>query len=190
MLENLILRNRSYRKFQEDERISEGVLKELVNLARFSPSGLNLQPFKFALISEKEIGNLIFPNLKWAGYLKDWNGPEEGERPSAYIIILRDKTLINSPTMQIDMGIACQSILLGAVEREYGGCIIASINKDGIRNAINISENYEIQLVIALGKPKQKIILEDLEISNDIKYWVDENGNHHVPKRKLEDIII
>jgi nitroreductase len=190
MIKDLIVKNRSYRKFDESVEINEEVLKEFVDLVRFSPSGMNLQPLKFALVSDRERADMVFPNLRWAAYLKDWNGPEKGERPTAYIIMLRDKNLFNSPVMQIDIGIACQSILLGAVEKGCGGCIIGSLNKDAIKDALNIPDDCEIQLVIALGRPTQKIVIDELEKGGDIKYWEDEIGNHHVPKRKLEDIIL
>lgn len=190
MIKSLVTENRSYRKFHEHLEISEAVLKELVNLARLSPSGMNLQPLKYIIVSDKQRRELIFPNLRWAGYLKDWNGPKEGERPEAYIIVLKDNTLINSPTLQIDIGIACQSILLGAVEKRLGGCIIGSFDKEALKNALNVPDDCEIQLVIAIGNPQQNIIIDDLPKGGAIKYWEDENGNHHVPKRKLEDILI
>ncbi|ERI91983.1 nitroreductase family protein [Clostridiales bacterium oral taxon 876 str. F0540] len=188
MIRDLVEKNRTYRRFYEDVKIEESTLKELVDLARLSSSGANLQPLKYIISSSEEKNSLIFPNLRWAGYLKDWNGPSEGERPAGYIIMLLDKEISKNPMW--DHGIACQSILLGATEKGLGGCMFGSVDRDALRTALNIPEKYEILLVIALGKPKEEVVLEDLNTSKDIKYWRDENQVHHVPKRRLEDMIL
>lgn len=188
LLKELIQANRSYRRFHQDMSVSQQTLREFVELARFSPSAGNKQPLRYILSCEPEKNSLIFPHLRWAAYLKDWLGPAEGERPTAYIIILGDTRI--SPTINCDHGIAAQSILLGAVEKGLGGCIIASIEKDELRKALHIPAYLDILLVIALGKPKEKVQLEEVKENGNIKYWRDEKGVHHVPKRKLEDLII
>jgi nitroreductase len=160
----------------------------LVGLARFSPSGANLQPLKFILSADPEQNARIYPTLAWAGYLRDWDGPEEGERPSAYIILLGDTQI--SKQFGCDHGIAAQSILLGAVEKGLGGCMIGSIERKRLREILAIPERYEILLVIALGYPKEKVVLEDVGPDGDIKYYRDSEGVHHVPKRTLDELII
>lgn len=188
MLKELILKNRSYRRFYEEENIDNSTLADLVDLARLSASGANKQPLKYITSTNREINEKIFSCLAWAAYLKDWDGPEKGERPNAYIIILGDKNI--STSFGCDHGIATQSILLGAVEKGYGGCIIGSIKKEDLSRLLMIPDQFEILLVIALGKPKEKVIIEEISSDGDIKYYRDVNGIHHVPKRKLEDIII
>jgi nitroreductase len=187
-LKELVLKNRSYRRFRQEESIERQTLRELVDLARCSASGANHQPLKYILACEQEKNALIFPQLGWAAYLKDWPGPVEGERPSAYIILLGDKHIKES--FGIDHGIAAQSILFGATERGLGGCIIATIRKEGLRQLLNIPEHYEILLVLALGVPKEIVQLEEVGADGDIKYWRDEQGTHHVPKRSLDEIIL
>jgi nitroreductase len=187
-IRNLILKNRSYRRFDENFKVDCEALREFVELARFSASAANLQPLRFILSCDKEKNNRIFPHLRWAGYLKDWPGPKEGERPSAYIIILGDRELMGDFT-GYDCGIAAQSILLGAVEKDLGGCMIAAINKEGLRKALNIPEKYEILLVIALGRPVEKVVIDDIK-NGDVKYWRDEQDVHHVPKRTLDELIL
>lgn len=188
MIKEIIEKSRSYRRFYEDYRIDEGELKELIELARLSPSGSNLQPLKYILSYSNEKNELIFPLLGWAGYLKDWPGPMPGERPSAYIVILGDKGI--SSSFDRDLGIAGQSMLLGAAERGLGGCMIGNIKRNELRAALKIKEQYDILLVIALGKPKENVIIETIGPEGDVKYWRDEEENHHVPKRRLEDLIV
>jgi nitroreductase len=187
-LTGLTLANRSFRRFKESHRITEKQLKKLVNLVRQSASGANLQPLKFILSFTPEKNQLIFGTLAWAGYLKQWSGPLDGERPSAYLVMLGDKELAKS--FQYDAGIASQSITLGAVELGLGGCLIGSIKRDTLRTALAIPERYEILLVIALGKPAEAVFLEDLDPEGDIKYWRDKNDFHYVPKRKLNSLIL
>ena len=159
-----------------------------MNLARLSASTANLQPLKYILSNIPHKNEMIFSCLAWAAYLKDWPGPPEGERPSAYIVVLGDWRIAKS--FGTDMGIAAQSILLGAREQDLAGCMIGSINKDLMREMMHIPERLEILLVIALGKPKETVVLEEMESGDDIKYWRDEHGVHHVPKRPLDDLIL
>ncbi|PKP35186.1 MAG: nitroreductase [Bacteroidetes bacterium HGW-Bacteroidetes-17] len=187
MLKDLIKKNRSYRRFYEEKSITKKALTSLVDLARLSPSGKNLQPLKYFLSNDKKTNGIIFSNVAWAGYLKDWDGPVSSERPSAYIILLGDTNLTTN--FGHDPGIACQSILLGAVEMELGGCIIGSIKRVELHKKLNLSDHLEIVLIIALGYPKEKVVIEKL-LSDDIKYWREESGVHHVPKRSLDDLII
>ena len=188
MIRDLILKNRSYRRFYEEVDIKLETLRELVDLARFSASAMNAQPLKYILSCDRQRNSLIFPQLVWATFLKTWPGPCEGERPSAYIVILGDTEI--SRFWDYDAGIAAQSILLGATEKGLGGCMIANIRKEGLRKALRIPPRYEILLVLALGKPKEKVVIETVGTGGDTKYWRDSKGVHYVPKRPLDDIII
>jgi len=188
MITDLIRKNRTYRRFYEDVPIDRSTLEELVNLARLSASAANRQPLKYILSCEKDKNDLIFSTLAWAAYLKDWPGPAEGERPSAYIIMLVDTEITKN--YWCDPGIAAQSILLGASEKGLGGCIFASVKRDELRLTLKIKERYEILYVLAIGKPIEKVVLETVGPEGDIKYWRDSQKVHHVPKRPLKDIII
>lgn len=188
MVKDLVMKNRTYRRFYQEVKIDYSVLEELIDLARLSSSGANLQPLKYIIANEPEKNELIFQRLKWAAYLTDWNGPQEGEKPTAYILMLGDKDI--SKNVLWDHGIACQSILLGACEKGLGGCMFGAVDKEGLKNKLNIPDSYELLLVIALGKPKEVVVLEELKDDGNIKYWRDENNVHHVPKRNLKDIIL
>jgi nitroreductase len=188
MIEDLIKSNRSCRRFLQQEAVPVDTLRWLVNLARVSASAANLQPLKYILSNEPQKNESIFSCLKWAAYLKDWPGPPKGERPSAYIIIVGDGTIARN--FGPDMGIAAQSLLLGARERGLAGCMIGSINKDLLQEMLHLPKRFEILLVIALGKPKETVVIEDMHPGDGIEYWRDEHGVHHVPKRRLEDIIL
>jgi nitroreductase len=186
-LKELMLKTRSYRRFDESHKIDNQTIESLIDLARLSSSGANKQPLKYLYCNTTKDCEKIFPYLAWAGYLTDWPGPEKGERPAAYIIILGDKSI--SDIFGVDHGIAAHSILLGATDVELGGCIIGSIKRDELSNELSIPDNFEILLVLALGKPVENIIIEDIKDA-DVKYWRDKNKNHHVPKRSLNELII
>jgi nitroreductase len=188
MLKDLIIQNRSFRRFHENHSIDENILRELVDLARLSASARNAQPLKYIFCANLKMNGLIFPTLAWAAYLKDWTGPVEGERPAAYIIMLGDTSIATN--FFCDHGIAAQSILLGATERGLGGCIISNIKRDELRSILQIPEKYEIIQIIALGEPLEKVVIEPLSESGDIKYWRDKSDVHHVPKRSLDELIL
>ena len=188
MIKELILKNRSYRRFYEEKLIEISILKELVNLARLSPSGGNIQALRYILVNTKEQNDKINKHIFWAGYYKDWDGPSEGEKPSAYIVVVKDTNL--KKDLSQDEGISVQSILLGAVEIGLGGCIIANINRKKLAEKLNLDEKYEIALVLALGYPKEEVVIETVNEAGDIKYWRDESEVHHVPKRSLDELIL
>jgi len=187
-LRDLVLKNRSCRRFHGEAAVSRETLEALVDLARLSGSAANLQPLKYILSHEPGENALVFPHLRWAGYLTDWPGPAEGERPSAYIVVLGDTQLARS--FGCDHGIAAQGILLGATERGLGGCMFGSIDRDRLREALSVPPRYEILLVIALGRPKEVVLLEPVGPDGSIRYWRDGEGRHHVPKRPLEEVIL
>ena len=187
-IRDLVQRNRSYRRFHEDHAIERRTLERLVDLARLSPSAANLQPLRFMISCDPKRNAVIFEHVAWAGYLANWSGPAEGERPSAYIIILGDTQVTGSSGA--DHGIAAQSMMLGAVEQGLGGCMIGSIRRDELRAALLIPEQYQILLILALGKPKEQVTLETVDVTGSVRYWRDGDGVHHVPKRRLVDILI
>ncbi|MBF0377867.1 MAG: nitroreductase family protein [Desulfamplus sp.] len=187
-LSDLIKQNRSFRRFDQSVKVELDTLKYLVDLARCSASAANLQPLKYIISVEPSTNERIFSCLGWAAYLKDWNGPEDGEKPSAYIVILGDKNITDN--FRCDHGIAAQSIMLGARELGFGGCMIASIHQRNIRSCLNIDPNHDVLLVLAIGKPIEEVVLEPVPVDGNIRYWRDNNKIHHVPKRSLDEIIV
>jgi nitroreductase len=186
-IKELVLKTRSYRRFDESHKIDYKILENLVDLARLSASASNKQPLKYMISYTQDDCDKIFPAIAWAGYLKEWNGPETGERPTGYIIVLGDKSI--TEIFGVDPGIAAQSIMLGATEAGLGGCMIASIKREHLRNSMKIPEQYDILLILALGKPIENVIIDEIKDDN-VKYWRDNQKNHHVPKRPLDELII
>ena len=178
---------RSYRRFEQDPAPSMDQLESLIDLARLAPSASNRQPLKYILVRDPEVLPQVFSHLSWAGYLKDWPGPDPDERPTAYIIILNDPAKSKGPG--IDIGLAAQSILLGARELGFGACLLGSIDRPRLREALAIAEHLEIQLVVALGAPGEEIRLTTAKSDDDIRYWRDDRGVHYVPKRSRKDLI-
>lgn len=186
-MKELVRKTRSYRRFKQDP-ISEKTLRELVDLARFTASQRNCQPLKYYLSCDAENNAKIFPATMWAASLKDWGGPVEGEKPTAYIMVLGDKKIAEK--FSPDEGIAAQTILLGARQKGIGGCMLGALNRKMLFEVLNIPRHYTILLVIALGVPGEKIILEDASDEAKTAYYRDRSDIHHVPKRTLDDIIV
>ena len=187
MLKDLVSRTRSFRRFRQDEPVSMKILKELVDLARLGGSARNVQPLKYILVNSPSLNDEIFKCLLWAGYLKEWPGPEEGERPVAYVVCLLDTRL--SSEADCDLGIATQNILLGAAEKGLGGCRIASISQD-LKVILSIEDHLRTLMVIGLGRPVERVELDEVAPEGDIRYWRDKAQIHHVPKRSLAEVIV
>ena len=188
MIRDLILQNRSRRRFYQEVTIEHKTLRDLIDLARCSASAANRQPLKYILSCDPEKNAQIFPHIGWVRALKDWPGPVEGERPSAYIIILLDTEI--SKYAGCDHGIAAQSIFLGASERGLGGCMHGSAKKEELSKALGILPRYETLLGLSLGKPKEEVVLETTGPDGNFNFWRDSDSVYHVPKRRLDDIII
>ena len=183
----LSLKTRSYRRFDGQHQIERNTLEGLIELARCTPSAANKQPLKYILSCEPEWNQKIFSTLSWAGYLPEWPGPEEAEQPTGFIVIMIDKSIRENS--EIDVGIAAQTILLGATELGLGGCMFGSVNRKELRALLDIPDHFIIPLVIALGKPVENVVLGDAESEASIEYYRDIDQTHHVPKRKIGELI-
>ncbi len=189
MLKDLVTASRSYRKFDEKFTVDYETLFSLVDTARFTPSTVNRQAVRYMIINDSVRNGIVFDSLSFAGLLKGAGTPGPGERPSAYIIILCDLTVANE--MHYDEGIAAQTIMLAAAEKGLGGCILGSINRNKLFDELGIDKGrYTIDLVLALGKPAQEIVIDDISAGESTAYYRDEAGRHHVPKIRTEDLIL
>lgn len=186
-LKELVYKTRTCRRFVESFEVDMEILRGLVDLARMSASAGNKQPLKYLIYNTTGDCQRVFQYLAWAAYLENWAGPASGERPSAYIIILGDRSITES--FNADPGISAQTMMLGATEAGLAGCIIASVNREALRNEFSIPGHLDIILVLALGKPAETVVVEEM-VDNDIKYWRDNVDVHHVPKRKLDELIL
>lgn len=186
MFLDLVKKNRSYRRFHASERIDHKTLVGLVEAARYTPSACNFQNIRYFLVEEKDLCDKVFSSLRFAGYLKDWDGPEESERPVAYIVLMSEKPV--DTLLAIDLGIASQTILLAAASEGLGGCIFRGFDRERLSLAI-CPEGYSPELVIALGRPSERVEVVDIK-DGDVKYYRDGESTHFVPKRTLGELII
>ena len=185
---DLVTKCRSYRRFDGAFPVPEDAVRDLVELVCYVPSARNLQPLKFLAVCEPALGEALFPCLSWAGYLADWSGPAEGERPRAYIVMLGD--LMVTSEFACDSGIAAQTLLLGATASGFGGCILGSLDRKKIRELLKIPERFSLLMVIALGKPVETIVIDQMRDDDSVRYFRDANGLHHVPKRTVDDVLL
>ncbi|MFX1570280.1 MAG: nitroreductase family protein [Promethearchaeota archaeon] len=186
-LEEIIYKRRTIRRFKQDP-IPLELLKKLIDYARIAPAALNIQALEFIVVQNAEIREKLFPFLRWASSLPDeQRTPENGREPTAYIIVLINNE-IKRIYVDFDVGAAVENILLGAVNYGLGCCWMGSIDRERIRELLKIPKNYEIKHVISLGYPDEESLVELYKDS--FKYWKDKNGNMHVPKRAIDDVIL
>lgn len=188
MLKDLVKNTRSYRRFDAAWKIEREMLADLVDTARFTASSVNKQPFKFLISCDDRTNRCFFQHLKWGRLLKDWPGPDEKEQPSGYIAILFDRAL-NFPPKPIDVGIIAQTIALGATEKGLASCMIANFVEPELRTELGLPEQYHIELVIAIGKGAETIVLEEVR-DGATAYYRDAADRHHVPKRSLAEVLL
>lgn len=189
MFKDLVMKNRTYRGYDESCKIDRATLLELIDLTRYTAASANLQPLKYFAAADKETVDKIQPLTKWAGALPQLNLPYPGTRPTAFIVICQDNSISASDGMLKDVGIVAQTITLGAVEKGLGCCMIGSFNPTKLKEALSLPEHIDPKLVVAIGKPAETVVLTDA-IDGKTTYYRDENGVHYVPKRPLEEILL
>jgi nitroreductase len=183
---DLVRRARSTRRFVEADPIPEDVLRELVNLARLVPCGANLQPLRYRIVAAPAERDRVFPCLRWAAALKEWRGPAEGERPTGYIVLLA------APGLNPDgaVGIAGQTIQLGATAMGYAACMMTNVDREGVHRVLALPRDLSVTMVIALGRAGETIVLEEMPEDGNTAYWRTPDQVHHVPKRSLDEVLI
>ncbi len=183
-------KNRSYRGFDPSVPMTRAQLGSLVELARLSGSAANKQPLKYFLSCEEPTNGRILKELHWAAMLPQLKLPLPGKEPVAYIVICVDSTILQNPAACAkDVGIVAQSMLLGAVEMGFGGCMLGAFNAQTLASELELDGAYIPNLVIALGKPAEDIELVDAN-GSDTAYYRDEAGTHFVPKRTMDTLIL
>lgn len=189
-LKQLLMADRTVRRFDSSVKVSTETLRNLVDLTRYCASGRNAQPLKYVIVDSPERCTEVFPLLAWAGYYKDWGGPAEGERPAAYLVQCLDTKY--GSTCLCDDGLQLQAITLGLTTLGLGGCIIKAFNAPKLAEVLDIDERFAPRYVLAIGKPAEKPVIEDMDGTEDadFKYFRTEDGTHHVPKRPLSELII
>ncbi|MEE8397898.1 MAG: nitroreductase family protein [Desulfobacterales bacterium] len=182
MIRDLVLKNRSYRRWREAEAIDHETLVEFVDLARLCGSACNQQALKFIISDDPERNALIYP------YVAIDNNPVEGERAAAYIVILEDRNV--KMVMQADLGIAAQTIMLAATEKGYGGVMIGAINRPGLQKALKLPDHLAVVLILAIGKTVEEMVIETQEEGTMAVQWWETKDIRHVPKRALDEILV
>ncbi len=190
-VQSLARKNRSCRGYDPSVRLTREDLLSLVDLTRYTASSVNEQPLRYYIAWEKEEVERILPLTMWAKALKEIQLPYPGKEPAAFIIICQDMNISSNTTrFQRDVGIVAQTMLLAAVEKGLGGCMIGSFCKPELIRLLNLPEGVEPNLVVALGKPAEKIVLTDVGESGSTQYYRDADDVHYVPKRSLADLVL
>ena len=188
---DLVIKNRSYRGFDETVKITRQQLEELVDCARLAPAAQNIQPLKYYLSCDSEINGIIQPLTRWAGALPDHNLPYEGHRPTAFIVICFDKTIGGEEPAKFmkDVGICAQTIMLAAAYQDINGCMIGAFSAEKVAQALSLPSHLHPVLILALGKGDEDIKIVEVQ-NGATKYYRDQNDTHYVPKRSLAEELI
>ncbi|WAW15346.1 nitroreductase family protein [Peptostreptococcus equinus] len=184
----LVRKNRTCRRFDESNEVKREDLMDIMETTRFAASGANKQPLRFLVVNSDEGNEKVFANIAWAGYLKEWPGPIEGERPRAYIVIAEDEKYAKA--MGEDVGIAAQTIALAARDKGMAVCMFKAFRGKNIKEEFNLDKSINILMVIAIGYPVEEVVTDDIKLGEDIKYYRDEKEIHHVPKFTIDDIVL
>ena len=185
---DIVKRTRTYRRFDESKKVSAEELKSLIEFASFTPSGANKMPLKYIISTSAQMNEKIFSCVGWAAYLPDWAGPAAGEKPTGYIVMLRDTSI--STQTATDEGIQAEAIMLGATTMGLGGCIMGNVKREELSKFLSLDSRYEIALVLALGYPTEKVIIEKVGTDGNIKYYHDSENVNHVPKRTVDELLL
>jgi nitroreductase len=180
-----VRKRRSVRRFKQDA-IPLETLRKLVDAARVAPSAANLQPLRYIIVTNPDLRRELFPALRWAGYIAPDGDPPPGEEPTAYVVVLVNEDVARAD-YQLDAGAAIENLILTALEEGIGSCWLGAIDRERIRGILEVSGDFQVESVIALGYPNEQPVMEAMKDS--VEYWKDETGRLHVPKRTLEEVL-
>jgi nitroreductase len=186
-LMELLASRRSYRRF-EQKNIDSSIVDEILIAARLASSAANKQPLSYIVVEGKNKVGQIFDYTKWAAALPPELGqPKENERPTLFIAVIQNKDINeNSDT---DAGLAISNMTLAAWNNGVGSCIIANCNKPALSELFGLTENQKLHTVIGFGYPTHKSVIVPMEQGDSSNYYLDDNKDYVVPKRKLSDIV-
>ena len=181
----LLKTRRTYRRFRQ-EPVPDSVIENILTAARYASSAANKQPLSFVVVKSPEMVKKTFSYTKWAGYLPPQEGqPKEGEEPTLFIGIVENLDI--SKNGDTDAGLAISNMTLAAWDKGVGSCIIGACNKPKLSVLFGLTENQVLHTVVAFGYPTHKSKITDIK-DGDVKYYIDDNGDYVVPKRKIEDV--
>jgi nitroreductase len=166
--------------------VPRSILEKIVNAGRLAPSAGNLQPLEFVVVDDEEVRRLILSCLRWAGYIAPQGDPKPGHEPAAYIVTLINLR-VREKGFEYDVGAAMENMTLAAWEEGIGSCWLISVDRAKAAEILAVPEEYRVDSVLALGYPAEKPVAE--EFGGSVKYWKDEAGVLHVPKRSLKDVL-
>ena len=185
-LDTLLRRNRSHRAYDTSYTVAMRQLETIVSVNTKLPSGRNAQTLRFRLLDAAGGGDTFCRLLHLGGYLPELHLPAPGTEPQAFIIVC--STEPESPVVDIDLGISLQSMALKAVEIGLNALIVRAFNRQEVKVALGLQ--FEPLAVLAVGKGTETIVLDEVPAGSDLRYYRSANGTHHVPKLRLEDLIL
>jgi len=138
---------RSIRQFT-DKPIGRQTLENLLDAARWAPSGGNQQKWRFVVVtsaSQKELVKQFAPGIF--------------AMPAAFIVVCAeiepDANDWKKKLYLADCSIASQNIMLAAHEMGVGTCVALSYAKSAISEILELPNNIEPMLVVTLGYPAE-----------------------------------
>lgn len=180
----LLQRNRSHRAYDVSFQVREDQLRRIIGVNRYTPSARNQQVLRFRMVLSDE-AEKVLPHIRLGAALPELNLPQKGSEPRAFIIIC--SIAEESRFVDIDLGIAAQSMLLQATEIGLNGICIAAFDKQRIKEQFNLP--YEPLMILAIGRGKDNIVLTEIKANESHNYY-RKDGIHYVPKLSFEELII
>lgn len=184
-IDELLLKNRSTRGYKTAYKVSLGELERIAGVCTRIPSARNQQVLRFRLVTHDSGADRVLPLVKMGAALPELHLPFPGTEPEAFIMVC--STVTENPMVDIDLGIAAQSMLLKAAEMGLNGLIIAAFNRTKLQEELSLP--YPPLLVIAIGKGDECIELVPITEGESHAYY-RRDGIHFVPKVRLPDLII
>ncbi|MCM1325069.1 MAG: nitroreductase family protein [Bacteroidales bacterium] len=186
-LMQLLETRRTYRRFEQKE-IDQSIVDEILLAARLASSAANRQPLSYIVVEGKNRVAQVFEHTRWAAALPPELGqPKEGEWPVLFIAVVENLDI--NRDCDTDAGLAIGNMTLAAWNHGVGSCIIGACNKQKLSELFGLTENQKLHTVVAFGYPSHKSTIVPLYQGEEFSYYLDDNKDYVVPKRRLADIV-
>lgn len=184
-VDELLTRSRSHRGYNTAYVVKRSELERIVGVCSRIPSGCNQQVLRYFLVTKESGADRVLPLIKLGAALPELHLPLPGTEPEAFIICCT--TVKESKLVDIDLGIALQSMALKAVEMGLNTLMIGAFNREQLQQTLQLP--LEPLMLLAVGKGIEHIELVPTAHDAPRAYY-RRDGIHYVPKVKASELIL
>jgi len=153
----LVQKRQSCRKYTP-QAVERKIIDQCLEAARLAPSAHNSQPWSFIVVDNPE----DIARISEKAFAGIYSTTKFASKAPVIIVVIVEKVnylirlggqIRDVKYSLIDIGIACEHLVLQAEELGLGTCWIGWFNEKGVKQALNLPHSAKIKILISMGYP-------------------------------------